>query len=427
MVIGTNIFINSTGNFQRFNTSYESSAIAFDDGTIGFSTNTTAANATRRMTITSGGNVGIGTTSPSASDWNASATLLHIYQNSTNGSILKLESSNAAGVVAVGNNQMQIATTTDDPMIFYTNSAERMRISSTGVITMSGSDATYIQQNYSGTSKSFFGTAGSGTDIISGAAAGDTTIRAQQKMLFATGGDVERMRLTSVGALKLAVNGASVRSQTDNVPEISQADNLHCLVLSQKNASFTQNGFGAFGMAVDKAAGTDWTFAGWYSGTTSDREYQFRGDGQAYADTGWTTPASDYAEYFESVDGTALPFGSTVSLINNKIKIAEEGETVIGVIRPKDAQLFLGNNASQKWNQKYLKNEYGSYIRDAEGHKVLNPEYNPEVEYIPREKRNEWNVVGLVGQIPVTKGQITNPNWVKMRDISDTVEEWLVK
>jgi hypothetical protein len=79
-----------------------------------------------------GGNVGIGVTSPSASDWNASAKLLHIYQNSTNGSILKLESSNAAGVVAVGNNQMQIATTTDDPMIFYTNSAERMRITSGG-------------------------------------------------------------------------------------------------------------------------------------------------------------------------------------------------------------------------------------------------------------------------------------------------------
>ena len=85
-----------------------------------------------RLTVNRDGNVGIGTTSPDASDWNASARLLHIYQNTTNGSVLKLESSNTSGVIGAGNNAMALGTTTDDPLLFYTNTTERMRITSDG-------------------------------------------------------------------------------------------------------------------------------------------------------------------------------------------------------------------------------------------------------------------------------------------------------
>jgi hypothetical protein len=89
------------------------------------------------------GNVGIGIT-PDGSDWNASATLLHIYQNSTNGALLKLESSNAKGMMAVGNDQMQFGTISTDPLIFYTNSAEKMRIDSSAanVVTLRGTQGT---------------------------------------------------------------------------------------------------------------------------------------------------------------------------------------------------------------------------------------------------------------------------------------------
>jgi hypothetical protein len=98
-------------------------------GYLGFLTS-----ATERMRITPSGSVGIGTDSPGATDWNASATLLHIYQNSTNGSILKLESSNASGIVAVGNNAMALGTTTDDALTLVTNATERVRITSGGYL-----------------------------------------------------------------------------------------------------------------------------------------------------------------------------------------------------------------------------------------------------------------------------------------------------
>lgn len=57
----------------------------------------------------------------------------------------------------------------------------------------------------------------------------------------------------------------------------------------------------------------------------------------------------------------------------------------------------------------------------------INPEYDEKQEYIPREKRPEWNCVGLLGQLPLRKGQPTAPSWIKIKDISKDVELWLVK
>jgi len=84
------------------------------------------------LAVKGSANVGIGTSSPDASDWNSSARLLHIYQNTTNGSVLKLESSNTSGIVATFNDAMAVGTTTNDPLLFYTNVTERMRITSGG-------------------------------------------------------------------------------------------------------------------------------------------------------------------------------------------------------------------------------------------------------------------------------------------------------
>jgi hypothetical protein len=81
----------------------------------------------------------------------------------------------------------------------------RLTIASTGVATLNASDATYILYQYLGTAKAFIGVAGASTDIVSGAAAGDTVIRAQQKMLFSTGGDTPRLTIASTGNVGIGV------------------------------------------------------------------------------------------------------------------------------------------------------------------------------------------------------------------------------
>ena len=65
--------------------------------------------------------------------------------------------------------------------------------------------------------------------------------------------------------------------------------------------------------------------------------------------------------------------------------------------------------------------------------KKLNPDFVENVDedgsqiYSPREERDEWHIVGLLGQIPITKGQPVADNWIKMKDVSDTVEMYFVK
>jgi hypothetical protein len=247
-------------------------------------------------------------------------------------------------------------------------------------------------------------------------------------LVFESAG-LERMRITATdGAPKFSVAGSTLRSSTDATPEISQSVNVHCLVLSQKTSSFSQDGFGAFGIAIDRAATSAYSFAGWYSSTTGDREFNFRGDGNGYADGSWNGGGADYAEYFEWADGNINNEdrrGYSVSLVNNKIKIAEQGENIIGVISSNPS--IVGDAAWNKWSGKYLKDDFNSYILDEDGHRKLNPDYDEKAEYIPREQRLEWSVVGLMGKLRIRKGQATMPTWIKMRDVSENVEEWLIK
>lgn len=58
--------------------------------------------------------------------------------------------------------------------------------------------------------------------------------------------------------------------------------------------------------------------------------------------------------------------------------------------------------------------------------KVLNPSYDPAVEYTGRIDRPEWDAVGLLGICRVLSGSPVSPNWIKLRDISASVEEWFI-
>jgi hypothetical protein len=102
-----------------------------NDGDIRFRTKTsgTAVNA---LTIKGSGNVGIGTSSPSINTNQISLTI-----NGTNVSRLDMQVSgtrNAGFVVA--SDAAYLETTASIPLVFYTNSNERMRISSDGNIGM---------------------------------------------------------------------------------------------------------------------------------------------------------------------------------------------------------------------------------------------------------------------------------------------------
>jgi hypothetical protein len=92
----------------------------------------TNGSATARATFDTAGNLGVGTTSPSASDWNASSRVVQVKTNDTNGGLFKASSSDTNFIFSAGSNLAYIATTTNNPISFWTNTTERARIDTSG-------------------------------------------------------------------------------------------------------------------------------------------------------------------------------------------------------------------------------------------------------------------------------------------------------
>ncbi|MDO4465449.1 MAG: peptidase G2 autoproteolytic cleavage domain-containing protein [Bacillota bacterium] len=146
---------------------------------------------------------------------------------------------------------------------------------------------------------------------------------------------------------------------------------------------------------------------------------QFRtSNSNTYGKT-YSTSGADYAEFFEWEDGNPNNEdrrGKFVALLpSGKIAIANPGDDVIGVISSTCA--VLGNAASEEWDERFVKDIYGKILTEKvnveyaqadgsvkiveEERRIENPDYDPEREYIPRELRSEWGIVGLLGQLIV--------------------------
>ena len=243
------------------------------------------------------------------------------------------------------------------------------------------------------------------------------------------------------------------------------------------NASFTQD---AHAWDTNRSANSAFNFfrARTNVGGSPDSEMILTGEGNFNIDGTVTENGADYAEYFEWKDGNSDNedrVGITVKLDGDKIVPStsdDNASVIIGVISGKPS--VVGDSAWNKWKNKHQTDDYGRYVweeytvtewtipatdteeavhhsyhtdyipsdltapsdatvisKEEDGtnlmRRKLNSSYNPSTTYIPRSKRKEWDTVGLVGKLRITKGQKTGTNWIKMRDISENVEEWLVK
>ncbi len=245
----------------------------------------------------------------------------------------------------------------------------------------------------------------------------------------------ERMRISSTGRVSMAHDGSYYSSGLSL--SVSASDNGTVQVMRNTNASLTNSLI--FGY-VSRTSNSAFQYIKLAANNASDTDFVLRGDGNAYADGSWNAGGADYAEYFEWSDGNTEAKdrrGISVVLDGNKIREAVAGEEPIGVISGNPSA--VGDADIDSWKGKYLRDDYGTYIQedyeveDDDGNTVvqqrrqLNPDYNPDTEYVSREDRPEWDCVGLMGKLRIRKGQVTGTRWIKMRDVSDTVEEWLVR
>ena len=262
------------------------------------------------------------------------------------------------------------------------------------------------------------------------------------RLVFSTTADgasspTERMRINSNGFAKFTTTGSYVQGGEYSYYEfLHNYDNLG-LVVTCTNSSYASD---ALFVQASRAASSLYDLATFWSSLGSDREFALRGDGNGYCDGSWNGGGADYAEYFEWSDGNTTAEdrrGISVVLDGDKIREAVAGEEPIGVISGNPS--VVGDTDIGRWKGKYLRDDFGTYIwedyevEDEDGNSVtqqrrkLNPDYDPDVEYVSREDRPEWDCVGLMGKLRIRKGQVTGARWIKMRDISDSVEEWLVR
>lgn len=221
------------------------------------------------------------------------------------------------------------------------------------------------------------------------------------------------------------------------------------------------------------AAAAGFTHLIGYSANYADVDFRI-GVLDAEIDGAWSGGGADYAEYFEWDDGN--PGGEDrrglsvvlASGAGGRIRpatAADGAADILGVVSANPT--LIGDAAWNKWSGKYLRDAFGAYLHESydvaewleqspdggaptprscaldapppgvsvphdaaittQQRRVLNPAYDPQLPYVPRADRIEWDAIGLVGKLRLRTGQPVGERWLKLRDIDAQVQEWLVR
>ncbi len=160
----------------------------------------------------------------------------------------------------------------------------------------------------------------------------------------------------------------------------------------------------------------DFTWTKWKEEISFD-EYKVRGQEKTSTDDGSavTLKSTVPIKAVKYQSGEELPEGKKVGDIKTeaipskyyRVHKYHTDRIPSDVTAPSDANVIPSGNKRPKLNSSYDSSKAESYKS--------------------REERDEWCIVGLLGQIPITKGQPLASNWIKMKDVSDTVEMYFVK
>lgn len=158
---------------------------------------------------------------------------------------------------------------------------------------------------------------------------------------------------------------------------------------------------------------------------TPNTNFRLRADGTGLCDVSWTGGGADFAEMFESSDGSALPFGRAVALDSaGKVRLASgtKKDVIIGVT---SAVPTIVGNMPLNWPDQFQKDVYGRPLLDDRGARIVNPAWVPPPDdiddsvnhYTTRDLRPEWNAIGLLGQVVVDDdGTATPGGYVKVAE-----------
>lgn len=241
---------------------------------------------------------------------------------------------------------------------------------------------------------------------FSGGSTGSAAIAERSAVIASTGGSfANNDRSFVIGSGAGSVANGSRSGVISSLSSVIEPGGHTRMIINSKNMKNSENyhikaGYGTDGPSESNTKLDISTFTG-----TIKTAGQVK-SGQSFG---------DYAEYFESQSGMAIPSGTIVTLDGRFVRKAQINDTPVGVIS-ETAGVILGDQMFHH-KDKYLKNDFGGVItesvekewQDDDGNwysdtvemPVKNPDFDErdEEEYLSRAERPEWNVVGLVGQV----------------------------
>ena len=481
-------------------------------GDLRFYTNSGTTAPSEKIRITKDGQLLIGATVTTGTSADGDDIIIGAIGDSTNrGITLATTGTGTIRWADAGDNAMGRISydNSGDHMTLHTSNAERIRIASDGQILIGANDyggggtepEVYIQGT-SGRMVKIHNT-GSATCSIQltnsatgegedqgfmlaalSSRAGYVNNAEPYPIYFSTNGSI---RMTLAGEAENLVVGAqdgfndysTVSAPLQAYSTSGYSSNSHVLKGIVANTSYTEDGGGMFFLGARRSTTSSYTMAGWYTGDdsssiTSDRQFRFIADGNAYADGSWNGGGADYAEFFEWLDGNSSSEnrkGISVVLENGKIREAngsDNTDNIIGVISANP--VVVGDSASERWKEKWITDDFGDPVyeeytitewydetkkekvnyatdripsdvtvgvgssvlsTDHKGNaltrKKLNPSWDSTATYIPRKDRKEWDIVGLMGKLKVKSDQPIGTKWIKIREVSASVHEYLIR
>lgn len=301
---------------------------------------------------------------------------LNIQAENTNGDIAYVASNSQDNIInfrAIGyNNVASIAGNTYD--IIPNNIKGSIRLASTS--------------GYAKTETSFIAASSGGSEALGDATAtiattGGCSVDGARSLIAASAGGSSTSSTSSRSAIFASNNSKITGEGTSRVILASQG------VINNNNYSVR----GGYGEKDASVSNTKWELDSMHG--------HIQGVGRVQS----VGSLSDLAEYFESTDGKKIDTGYIVTIDNGKIRKANKNDRLLGVIS--ETASFVAGGSAFYWNKRYLTNEFGGMIyetrKDEDGNEIRvpkeSPDYDPTVEYIPRDERDEWHVVGLLGQV----------------------------
>lgn len=219
--------------------------------------------------------------------------------------------------------------------------------------------------------------------------------------------------------------GAHSEGQFTNASDASShAEGNHSTALAHQHAQghYNKTATATAGVATGTSAGAAFVIGNGTSETATSNAFRVTYAGKVFGQGSFGTTGADYAEFFEWKDSNPNAEdrrGYFVTLDGEKIKIAEPNDYILGIISALPA--VIGNN-DEDWRGRYILDDFGAFITeefeyeekifDKETNEIKtvtkvgtkykeNPDYDPDMPYVQREDRPEWDAVGMMGVLSV--------------------------